>query len=65
MTKFAHAVDIRTKEIINLPPLPENIKYFLTLPDAYKKLQTIVNKASKWIFWDDDLQKFMKAIIFH
>ncbi len=57
MTKFAHAVDFRTKEIINLPPLPEIIRYYLTLPDAYKKLQTIVNKASKGIFWDDDLQE--------
>lgn len=57
MTKLAHAVDFRTKEIINLPPLPEIIRYFLTLPDAYKKLQTIVNKDSKGIFWDDDLQE--------
>jgi oligoribonuclease NrnB/cAMP/cGMP phosphodiesterase (DHH superfamily) len=57
MAKFAHAADFRSKEINKFPPLPEIIRYFLTLPDAYKKLQTIVNKASKGIFWDDDLQQ--------
>jgi len=57
MTKFAHASDFRTDQINKFPPLPELIRYFLTLPDAYKKLQIIVNKASKGIFWDEDFQE--------
>ena len=57
MKKFAHAVDFRTPEITKLPPLPEIIRYYLTLPNAFKKLQRIVNKASKGIFWDDELQE--------
>jgi oligoribonuclease NrnB/cAMP/cGMP phosphodiesterase (DHH superfamily) len=61
MAKFAHAADFRSKEINKFPPLPEIIRYFLTLPDAYKKLQTIVNKASKGIFWDDDLQQVYES----
>ena len=61
MIKFAHAADFKPNEINNFPPLPEIIKYFLTLPDAYKKLQTIVNKASKGIFWDDDLQEIYEG----
>lgn len=61
MKKFAHAVDFRTPEITNLPPLPEIIRYYLTLPYAYKKLQKIVNKASKGIFWDDELQNVYES----
>jgi oligoribonuclease NrnB/cAMP/cGMP phosphodiesterase (DHH superfamily) len=61
MAKFAHAADFRSKEINKFPPLPEIIRYFLTLPNAYKKLQTIVNKASKGIFWDDDLQQVYES----
>jgi oligoribonuclease NrnB/cAMP/cGMP phosphodiesterase (DHH superfamily) len=57
MTKFAHASDFRTDQINKFPPLPELIRYFLTLPDAYKKLQIIVNKASKGIFWGEDFQE--------
>lgn len=61
MKKFAHAVDFRTPEITKLPPLPEIIRYYLTLPNAYKKLQRIVNKASKGIFWDDELQEVYES----
>jgi oligoribonuclease NrnB/cAMP/cGMP phosphodiesterase (DHH superfamily) len=57
MAKFAHAADFRTNELDKYPPLPEIIRYFLTFPDAYKKLQAIVNKASKGIFWDESLQQ--------
>ena len=61
MAKFAHAADFRSNEINKFPPLPEIIRYFLTLPDAYKKLQTIINKASKGVFWDDDLQQVYES----
>jgi uncharacterized protein len=61
MIKFAHVTDFKPNENNNFPPLPEIIKYFLTLPDAYKKLQTIVNKASKGIFWDDYLQEIYEG----
>ncbi len=61
MIKFAHAADFKPNEINKFPPLPEIIKYFLTLPNAYKKLQTIVNKASKGIFWDEDLQEVYES----
>jgi uncharacterized protein len=61
MTKFAHASDFRSDQINKFPPLPELIRYFLTLPDAYKKLQTIVNKASKGIFWDENFQEVYES----
>ncbi len=61
MKKFAHAVDFKTAKITNLPPLPEIVRYYLTLPNAYKKLQRIVNKASKGIFWDDELQEVYES----
>jgi oligoribonuclease NrnB/cAMP/cGMP phosphodiesterase (DHH superfamily) len=54
-------LNFRSDEINKFPPLPEIIRYFLTLPDAYKKLQTIVNKASKGIFWDDYLQEVYES----
>jgi oligoribonuclease NrnB/cAMP/cGMP phosphodiesterase (DHH superfamily) len=57
MAKFAHIVDFRLPEINNMPPLPEMIRYYLTSPDYYKKLQSIINKASKGIFWDNGLQE--------
>jgi uncharacterized protein len=57
MAKFAHIADFRLPEINNMPPLPEMVRYYLTLPDYYKKLHSIINKASKGIFWDDDLQE--------
>ncbi|MGN6348375.1 MAG: hypothetical protein ACTHLL_01300 [Candidatus Nitrosocosmicus sp.] len=61
MAKFAHAADFRTSELSKFPPLPELIRYFLSLPDAYKRLQTIVNRASKGIFWNDDLQQIYEV----
>lgn len=57
MAKFAHIVDFRLPEINNMPPLPEMVRYYLTFPDYYKKLQSIINKASKGIFWDSELQE--------
>jgi oligoribonuclease NrnB/cAMP/cGMP phosphodiesterase (DHH superfamily) len=57
MAKFAHIVDFRLLEISNLPPLPEIITFYRSLPDSYKKLQLIIKKASKGIFWDEELQQ--------
>lgn len=57
MARFAHAADFGSNDLDKFPPLPEIIRYFLSLPDAYKKLQMIVNNASKGIFWNDDLQQ--------
>jgi oligoribonuclease NrnB/cAMP/cGMP phosphodiesterase (DHH superfamily) len=57
MAKLAHNIDFGLNEINNPPPLPEIIRYYLTLPNAHKKLHTIVKKASKGIFWDDELQE--------
>ena len=57
MAKFAHIVDFRLPEINNLPPLPEMVRYYLSFPDYYKKLQSIISKASKGIFWDNELQE--------
>ena len=57
MAKFAHNADFGLNEIKNPPPLQEIIRYYLTLPNAHKKLHTIVKKASKGIFWDDELQE--------
>ena len=33
------------------------VRYYLTFPDYYKKFHSIVNKASKGIFWDSELQE--------
>ena len=57
MAKFAHIVDFRLPEINNLPPLPEMVRYYLSFPDYYKKLQSIISKASKGIFWDNELEE--------
>lgn len=57
MAKLAHNVDFGLNEIKNPPPLPEIIRYYLTLPNAHKKLHSIVKKASKGVFWDDELQE--------
>ncbi len=40
-----------------MPPLPEMIRYYLTFPDYHRKLHSIINKSSKDIFWDDELQE--------
>jgi uncharacterized protein len=57
MAKFAHIVDFRLAEISTLPPLPETITFYRSLPDRYRKLQLIIKKASKGIFWDEELQQ--------
>ncbi|HZA07681.1 MAG TPA: hypothetical protein VE619_08260, partial [Nitrososphaeraceae archaeon] len=57
IAKFAHIVDFRLPEISTLPPLPEIITFYRSLPDSYKKLQLIIKKASKGIFWDEELQQ--------
>src|SRR5918911_2017223 len=57
MAKFAHIVDFRLPEISTLPPLPEIITFYRSLADSYKKLQLIIKKASKGIFWDEELQQ--------
>lgn len=36
------------------------VRYYLTFPDYYKKLHSIINKASKGIFWDSELQEQYK-----
>ena len=57
MAKFAHIVDFRSLEISTLPPLSEIITFYRSLPDSYKKLQLIIKKASKGMFWDEELQQ--------
>ncbi|MFL6420871.1 MAG: hypothetical protein ACJ71P_15900 [Nitrososphaeraceae archaeon] len=57
MAKFAHIVDFRLPGINTLPPLPEIITFYRSLPDRYRKLQLIIKKASKGIFWDEELQQ--------
>jgi oligoribonuclease NrnB/cAMP/cGMP phosphodiesterase (DHH superfamily) len=57
MAKFAHAADFRTNDISKYPPLPELVKYYLSLPAFYKKLQVVVSKASRGVFWDEEFQE--------
>jgi uncharacterized protein len=57
MAKFAHVIDFGLPQVHTLPPLPEIITFYRSLPDSYRKLQMIVEKASRGIFWDDDLQQ--------
>jgi oligoribonuclease NrnB/cAMP/cGMP phosphodiesterase (DHH superfamily) len=57
IAKFAHNVDFRLPAVHKLPPLPELISYYRSLINPYPKLQSIVNKASKGIFWDEELQE--------
>jgi oligoribonuclease NrnB/cAMP/cGMP phosphodiesterase (DHH superfamily) len=61
MAKLAHDIDFGLNEITNPPPLPEIIRYYLTLPNAHKKLHAIVKKASKGVFWDDELQEVYES----
>ena len=57
MAEFAHVVDFRLPGVHNLPPLPETITYYRSMPDAYSKLQQLIEKFSRGIFWDEDLQE--------
>jgi uncharacterized protein len=57
IAKFAHNVDFRLPAVHKLPPLPELISYYRSLINPYPKLQSIVNKASKGVFWDEELQE--------
>jgi uncharacterized protein len=57
MAKFAHIVDFKSLEISTLPPLPEIITFYRSLPDSYNKLKLIIKKASKGTFWDEELQQ--------
>jgi oligoribonuclease NrnB/cAMP/cGMP phosphodiesterase (DHH superfamily) len=57
MAAFAHVVDFRLPGVHNLPPLPEIITYYRSMPDAYSKLQQLIEKVSRGIFWDEDLQE--------
>jgi uncharacterized protein len=57
MAEFAHVVDFRLSGVHNLPPLPEIITYYRSMPDAYGKLQQLIEKVSRGIFWDEDLQE--------
>jgi oligoribonuclease NrnB/cAMP/cGMP phosphodiesterase (DHH superfamily) len=57
MAEFAHIVDFRLPDVHNLPPLPEIITYYRSMPDAYSKLQQLIEKISRGIFWDEDLQE--------
>jgi uncharacterized protein len=57
MAEFAHIVDFRLPGVHNLPPLPEIITYYRSMPDAYSKLQQLTEKVSRGIFWDEDLQE--------
>jgi uncharacterized protein len=61
MAKLAHDMDFGLNEIKNPPPLPEIIRYYLTLPNAHKRLHAIVKKASKGVFWDDELQEVYES----
>jgi uncharacterized protein len=56
MAKFAHIVDFRLPGIQKLSPLPEVISYYRSIPDKYSKLQQLVEKVSRGVFWDEDLQ---------
>jgi oligoribonuclease NrnB/cAMP/cGMP phosphodiesterase (DHH superfamily) len=57
MAKFAHIIDFRLPQVHTLPPLPEIITFYRSLPDSHRKLHMIIEKASKGIFWDEDLQQ--------
>jgi oligoribonuclease NrnB/cAMP/cGMP phosphodiesterase (DHH superfamily) len=61
MAKLAHNVDFGLDELKNPPPLPEIIRYYLTLPNAHRKLHSIVKKASRGVFWDDELQEVYES----
>ena len=57
MATFAHIFDFRLPEVRTLPPLQEVITFYRSLPESYNKLQLIIKKASKGIFWDEELQQ--------
>ena len=57
MANFAHITDFRLPQIYRLPPLPEMVTYYRSLPESYHKLHSIVDKASRGIFWDEELQQ--------
>ena len=57
MADFAHITDFRTRAVNTLPALPEIITFYRSLTDSYEKLQSIIKKASKGIFWDEEIQQ--------
>ena len=64
MTKFAHIIDFRLPQVHTLPPLPEIITFYRSLPDSYSKLQLIVEKASRGNFGMKIYNKSTKINIF-
>ena len=48
--KNCTCVDFRLPQVYSLPQLPEIITFYHSLPDGYRKLQMIVEKASRGIF---------------
>lgn len=64
MAKFTHISDFRLPELNTMPPLSEMIRYYPSLSNYCKRLQTMVNKASKGVFWEDELQEDYEKKIF-
>jgi uncharacterized protein len=65
MANFAHITDFRLPQIYRLPPLPEMVTYYRSLPESYHKLHSIINKASRGIFGTRNYNKSTKRNIFH
>lgn len=53
---MAHTSDFLLKDQF-LPPLPELIIYYKTLPDFYNRLACLSRKISKGILWDTEMQE--------
>ena len=53
---MAHASDFLLKDQF-LPPLPELIIYYRTLPDFYSRLTWLSRKISRGILWDTEMQE--------
>jgi oligoribonuclease NrnB/cAMP/cGMP phosphodiesterase (DHH superfamily) len=56
LSKIAHTADFFTKEF-EIPPLPELIIFYKTLPDFYHRISELAKKISRGILWDTEMQK--------
>lgn len=55
LAKIAHTTDFLTNDQ-QIPPLPELITYYKTLPQFYQKINNMAKKISQGILWDIEMQ---------
>jgi oligoribonuclease NrnB/cAMP/cGMP phosphodiesterase (DHH superfamily) len=62
LASIAHTSDYLLKDQ-DIPPLPELIVYYRTLPDFYSKITALTKKVSDGVLWDTQMQSDFKTYV--